>query len=144
MGVAFINMMLMKKDYPLIIKSDKDIDLETLHELMKSADGFVIRHDGKFIGYAIYRLKAKELAVYRLFVVPKERRNKVGTHIFNLLSKRLNDIRSIMTFEVDEKNLAGHLFLKAMAKEFPLELNCYAVKDNYYFDYKLKRKMRAA
>lgn len=71
--------------------------------------------EGRILGYMIYELRKKQLTLLKLAVHPAFRRQGVGTQMIAKLASKLSpERRTRLVVDVEDGNLDGHLFLKAM------------------------------
>ncbi len=68
------------------------------------------------LGFAIYEILPHEIAIRSLVVIPDARRNKVATDLFGQVSDKLDDEHPEISVTLDEDNLDGLRFLRALNK----------------------------
>jgi ribosomal-protein-alanine N-acetyltransferase len=110
-----------RRDLPELMEIDRESYRPALNEdewqdkfRQRNAVGLVAELDGQVIGFLVYELHKKKYEIYRLGVLPEFRRTGVAsTLIAKLLHKLSGDRRSEVEICSDDRNLPGHLFLRA-------------------------------
>ena len=85
--------------------------------------------DGDILGFAVYRMRRHSLQILDLAVIA--RRRGIGTALLEALKERRNG-RSHIFVNVQDKNLAAHLFFKSCGY-----IATGVVKDAYEFTWSL-------
>ena len=71
--------------------------------------------DNKIMGYMIYELYKNHINLIRLVVPPECRRHGIGSALVNKIISKLSTCRrNHIELEIDDDNLAVHLFLKSL------------------------------
>lgn len=103
---------------------------------VRNVIGMVAEHDDNVIAFMLYALHKKQLELINFAVEPRWQRLGVGTAMIDKLKNKLDaQRRDRMRFSVQETNLEGQLFLRAMG------FKCVRIEDHdgetcYTFDYR--------
>jgi ribosomal protein S18 acetylase RimI-like enzyme len=107
---------MIRRDTPSILEMDSITEDELIKHLRaRNSIGKVAMLDGEVVGYMLYAYRKQQLRLLRLVVHPSHRRKGIGRQLIERLQTKLNPERLIKILSaVDETNLGGQLFLKAM------------------------------
>lgn len=110
---------LIRKDLPSVMKIESDsfefswTEDDFISALrQRNVIGMVVEHLDVVIGYMVYELRPKSIALWSLAVHPEFRRRGVGKTLIQKLQSKLKTGRNSIVLEVRESNTDAHLFLR--------------------------------
>lgn len=106
----------------------------------KSVICLIAEKENETIGFLVYELFLKRLSLMRIGVLPKFRRNGIGSKLLNELKNKLTKNRGLISAEVRETNLPVQLFLSSQGYKAVEVLTDYypdSGEDSYVFHYRI-------